>query len=35
MIRGPVTCYFEMGVSDVEAVKLLKFHYDTAVYGLR
>jgi hypothetical protein len=35
VIRGPLTLYFQMGVADVEAAKLLKFHYDTATYGLR
>ena len=35
VIRGPASSYFQMGVSDVEIVKYLKFHYDTEVYGLR
>jgi hypothetical protein len=35
VIRGPTTSYFEMGVSDVDILKYLKFHYDTEAHGLR
>jgi hypothetical protein len=34
-IRQPLEEYFKLGCSDVETTELLKFHYDTASYGLR
>lgn len=33
-IRGPMEEYFNMGVSDVQMVDLLKAHYDTNAHGL-
>jgi hypothetical protein len=35
LIKGPLTDYYAMGVSDMEITKLLKSHFDTTKYGLR
>ena len=34
-IKGPLTDYYAMGISDVEITQMLKNHYDTSKYGLR
>jgi len=34
-IRGPLTQFVGMGLSDVDIADLLKEHYDTSMYGLR